>query len=417
MKKVLSLAMAAVMAWLPSHAEKRIVGGDISLLPEYESAGAIYNDHDGKPIAELLPWCKEQGMNAMRVRLFVNPKKFQATYPDKYDPNACQDMEYILPLCKRIQEAGLELLLDFHYSDTWADPGAQWTPIEWEGLSDEQLYQKIYDYTKESLETLKANGVVPEYIQTGNEITYGMCWGKYGTSNPLKVYKGNEANWERFCTLLKQAGKACKEVCPDAEIMLHVERVPNPDVMVNFYSQMAKYGVEYDIIGLSYYAFWHGNMNDLNNALKQLTSNFPDKQIQIAETNYALHWAVPGTTIDQTHIWPYTEAGQAKFVTDLIAELEKFPACNGIYWWWMEYNPYNTDLKGWYNAPLFDPNTGNATQALLDLCKFSGENGIDNITTTPATAEPEVWYDLTGRRVNKPSTPGIYVTKGKKVRL
>ena len=103
---------------------QRYVGGDISLLPDYEDAGAKYKDHDGKPIADLMPWLKEEGMNAMRVRLFVNPEKYRERHQNdtdnstRYDPNACQDLEYIIPLCKNIIGNGMDLMLDFHYSDT-----------------------------------------------------------------------------------------------------------------------------------------------------------------------------------------------------------------------------------------------------------------------------------------------------------
>ena len=136
----------------------RYVGGDVSLLPDYEAAKAKYYDSKGKPINDVLKFCYDEGMNCMRVRLFVNPDEY--TGPEQ-DANAKQDLDYIIPLCKRIQDDGMALMLDFHYSDTWADPAKQWTPKAWEGLSDMELYQKIYDYTKETLTTLKENGITP----------------------------------------------------------------------------------------------------------------------------------------------------------------------------------------------------------------------------------------------------------------
>ncbi|MDE6682593.1 MAG: arabinogalactan endo-1,4-beta-galactosidase, partial [Muribaculaceae bacterium] len=200
----------------------RYVGGDISLLPDYEAANAKYYDGDGKPISDLLSFCHDEGMNCMRVRLFVDPKDYAGP---EADPNAKQDLAYILPLCKRIQEKGFALLLDFHYSDTWADPGKQWTPKAWEGLSDTELYRKIYDYTKETLQTLGRNGVTPEFIQPGNEISYGMLWGAAGTENPKKVFTSSDANWDRFHNLLSNAIKACREECQDAKSIMHTERV------------------------------------------------------------------------------------------------------------------------------------------------------------------------------------------------
>ncbi|MDE7509057.1 MAG: arabinogalactan endo-1,4-beta-galactosidase, partial [Muribaculaceae bacterium] len=151
LKTIMFSAVVALPAvWQQATAAEHYVGGDISLLPEYEEAGARYKTHDGQPIADLLPWLSEQGMNAMRVRLFVNPEDY--TEGDA-DPNACQNMDYILPLCQRIKQQGMALMLDFHYSDTWADPAKQWTPKAWENLTDDELYAKIYDYTRESLAT------------------------------------------------------------------------------------------------------------------------------------------------------------------------------------------------------------------------------------------------------------------------
>ena len=121
-----------------SASAQKFVGGDISLLPEYEKAKASYFDTKGNSISSPLEYFKQEGMNAMRLRLFVDPSKY--TGKDK-DANTCQDIEYIKPLAKRIKDAGFKLMLDFHFSDTWADPAKQWTPADWASLTDEQLYQ------------------------------------------------------------------------------------------------------------------------------------------------------------------------------------------------------------------------------------------------------------------------------------
>lgn len=417
-KNLLSALIIAAVA--PALAAQHYVGGDISLLPEYEKAGSQYKTHEGEPIADLIPWLRQQGMNAMRVRLFVNPSKYKQLHgndanPDtKYDPNACQDLEYIKPLCKRIVDAGMDLMLDFHYSDTWADPAKQWTPVDWEGLSDEQLYKKIYDYTKDVLTQLKDYGVVPAFIQPGNEISYGMLWGPVGTSDPKKALMGDDANWERFGTLLKQAVKACNEICPDAKIILHTERMAQVGVLSNFYQKMAEMQVPYDIIGLSYYPYFHGNMNVLDRALQTLQTGFPSKNIMIVETGYSYKWEVPGTTHDNTATWPYSEEGQAKFVTDLVDELDKYKDVDGLFWWWLEYNAYNSDLSGWYNAPLFDSTTGKATAALKALCGYA-TSGIEDILPDFSGAESHQWYNIHGLPVTEPRTPGLYIQNGRKV--
>ena len=398
-------------------AEQRYVGGDISLLPDYEAAGVQYRDRSGKIIPDLLPWLKEQGMNAMRVRLFVNPEAY--TGSDK-DPNAKQSLEYITPLCKRIKDTGLDLMLDFHYSDTWADPAKQWTPKAWENLSDEQLYEKIYEYTKASLQHLVDAGATPDFIQTGNEISYGMLWGKNTDpeSSLKKTFMGNNANWDRFGKLLRQAIKACHEVCPDAKIVIHTERVAQHAVLSYFYDKMNQLDVDYDIIGLSYYPYFHGNLDVLKKALSELEKKFSGKEIMIVETGYPYKWEVPGTTHDVSKDYAYTEAGQDKFVADLVKTLHEYSDVDGLFWWWLEYNAYGAGLSNWYNAPLFDSTTGKATKALTTLRTFLDvTNSIDTFLPDSQEQGDGKWFDLNGREIKAPTAKGIYIRNGRKVAL
>lgn len=415
MKKLYFLFALLTAIIFSGTSAKKYVGGDISLLPEYEKAGAVYKDISGKVIPDLLPWLKTQGMNAMRVRLFVNPKQYIAQHSGA-DPNACQDLEYITPICKRIVDNGMDLMLDFHYSDTWADPAKQWTPKDWEGLSDDQLYQKIYDYTKESLQTLKEQGIVPAFIQPGNEISYGMLWGKEGASesNLKKVFMNNSANWARFGKLLSQAIKACREVCPDAKIVIHTERVSQPDVEKYFYDKMRELNVDYDIIGLSYYPYFHGKISVLNSSLTMLETNYPDKEIMIVETGYSYAWEVPGT--DKQVDYPYSAAGQNAFATELVSTLEKYSSVDGLFWWWLEYNAYSAGLSGWYNAPLFDSRDGKALPALSTICSFAKSSGVNDIYFNNGNLQStDVWYDLQGHPLSHPGQNGIYVSRGRKV--
>lgn len=416
MKKLFLILFAFILCVPLNMSGKRFAGGDISLLPEYEKAGAVYKDINGIIIPDLLPWLKAQGMNAMRVRLFVNPLQYLQNHPSA-DKNACQDLEYITPICKRIVDNGMDLMLDFHYSDTWADPAKQWTPADWQNLTDEQLYQKIYDYTKESLETLKAQGIVPAFIQPGNEISYGMLWGKEGASeaNLKKVFMNNSANWARFGKLLSQAIKACREVCPDAKIVIHTERVAQADVEKYFYDKMKELNVDYDIIGLSYYPYFHGKMSVLNSSLTMLEANYPDKEIMIVETGYSYAWEVPGT--DKQVDYPYTAAGQNQFATQLVSTLESHKSVDGLFWWWLEYNAYSAGLSGWYNAPLFDSRDGKALPALTTICSFADSSAVNEISAD-TDASPEQWYNINGMKVAAPSpasAPGIYLSRTRKV--
>lgn len=416
--KILLTALFCLVGFVTLRAsEIRYVGGDISLLPTYQQAGVIYNDNDGKQI-ELLPYLHEIGMNAMRVRLFVNPSDSTVVDGKKVeDTNVCQDLPYIIPLCKDIVSNGFDLMLDFHYSDTWADPGKQFIPDAWKDLNDEELVAKIYDYTKSSLEELKKNGIVPKFIQPGNEISYGMLWSAYGEKddNSNHVWKdSSKESWARFGSLLNSAIKACKEVCPDVEIIIHTERVAQVDVLKNFYSQMAQLDIDYDIIGLSYYPSYHGQLAMLDDALNTLEKEFSDKPIMIVETGYPLYWDLPGKDNYPLEYPGGNEQAQNNYAKDLVALLLSHSNVNGLFWWWLDYNPYGAGLQNWWNAPLFDPYTGKATSALKTIASFGSSNAATGSIESETGESNELWYDMNGNSYTTPSHDGVFIHKGKK---
>ena len=351
----------------------RFVGGDLSLLTKYEAQRAKYKDRDGKAISDLLTYVKEQGWNTIRVRLMVDPTKV-SNQETNHDQWVVQDLDYVKALGARIKAAGLLFLLDFHYSDTWADPAAQWTPDSWLSLSDTQLQEQLYVYTCDCLLELCAAGAAPDFIQTGNEISYGMLWGKEGTAANRCLTSSSEASWSRFFNFLKPATRACREVCPRAKIIIHSERTPKPSVLTDYYNRIKNAGIDYDIIGLSYYPYFHGNLDVLDTALKTLQNKKYGKAIQIVETGYPWKWKVDGTTYEYTGTYPYTNAGQKAFTAALISTLKKYPEVNGLSWWFAEANAYGIttgDLKNkWYNAGLFDNQTGKALEALYELKNF-----------------------------------------------
>ena len=351
-------------------ARQRYVGGDLSMLIRYEEQKAQFKDAQGNDITDLLSFVREQGWNTVRVRLFVDPSKDS-------DKAVVQDLDYVKSLGRRIKAAGLLLMLDFHYSDTWADPGKQWTPDSWKTLSDAQLMTQLYDYTKDCLQQLTAAGAAPDFIQTGNEISYGMLWGtqaQAGNNQNNRCFTNSPAaNWTRFFNLLKKAGQACREVCPRAKIIIHSERVPNTGVLTDFYDRLRNASVDYDIIGLSYYPYFHGKLAQLESALKALAGKNYGKPIQIVETGYPWKWAVQGTTVDYTSTYPYSNAGQKQFTADQIDLLKKYPQVNGLSWWYAEANAKGCTgnlNSGWYNASLFDNETGRALDALYQLKAF-----------------------------------------------
>ena len=161
------LTFTCMAAWCGT----QYAGGDISLLPKYEEKGAIYYDENGKRITDMLSYLKATGLNAMRVRLFVDPSKANA---EDQGEGVCQDLPFVASLGQRIKAAGFKLLLDIHYSDTWTDPGQHSTPSSWTVQSARA--DSVYSYTERVLYTLIAAGATPDFIQVGNEVTYGMLW-------------------------------------------------------------------------------------------------------------------------------------------------------------------------------------------------------------------------------------------------
>ena len=411
MKSIRLCALATALFCTSIINAQKYVGGDISMLPKYEEAGVVYKDKSGNTVSDVIAFFKQEGLNAMRVRLFVDPSKDN-------DKAVCQDIEYVKKLGKRIKDAGMKFMLDFHYSDTWADPGKQWTPDAWKSLSDTELAQKVYDYTKDCLQQLKSAGAEPDMIQTGNEISYGMLWGTETAvkgKNTNRCYTNSpEANWTRFTKLLKQAGKACREVCSSAKIILHSERVAKPDVLIDFLDRMKAASVDYDIIGLSYYPDHHGNLATMETALERVENAKYGNDIMIVEAGYSYAWSI-GSEYNYTATYPYTEEGQRKFTADLVTTLNKHDSVKGLFWWWPEDNGDKSVTNGWWNAALYDHNTGKPYAAFYELKNFLGsESGISALGAYKAS-DP-YWYSLDGRRMSsKPQTKGIYLNNGKKI--
>ena len=409
-KHLLSLAFVSCMT-LAATAQK-YVGGDLSVLLKYEEQKATYLDKDGKAIADVLAFVKEQGWNTVRLRLFADPSK-------DTDKNVCQDIEYVKSLGKRIKAAGLCFMLDFHYSDTWADPEHQTMPLEW-GMINTPAFEYIYTYTKTNLEALVTAAAKPDFIQIGNEISFGMLWDgcKVSANSNWTAYE--DTNWDHFSTALKNASKACREMCPEAKIVIHTEQCANnPTLDVAFFKRIQQYDIDYDIIGTSYYPYFKGPLANLDKGLSELEKNFPDKQIQLVETGYPSKWEVKGSTYDYTKTYPYSHEGQRQYAADLIATLKKHPQVNGLSWWYAEANAKGCTgslAEGWYNASLFDNETGRALPALYELKAFDdGSTGIGSISADRQHTD-DAWYSLSGRSLEgRPQQKGLYINNGKTV--
>ena len=337
MKRLYLLSACMLVICLAANSAPKYVGGDISLLTKYEEHGAIYYNENGTRITNMLGYLKDNGLNAMRVRLFVDPSKADA---EDQGEGVCQDLPFVMALGQRIKAEGFNLLLDIHYSDTWTDPGQHSTPSSWTVTS--ALADSVYDYTKRVLYAMIAAGARPDFIQVGNEVTYGMLW-PTGHCYPSGGNYGS-GTFATFANYLMRGIQACREVCPNAKIVVHTEmgRVSN---VTSFYATLNSYTTDYDIIGLSYYPYWHGDLTVLNNLLTTLESTYPTKKIQIVETGYPHAYYPTGASYDLQSIWPATEAGQKAFTEQLVATLNAHSNVNGLYWWFPEANEYGISPK------------------------------------------------------------------------
>lgn len=343
---------------------QRLLGGDISLLPTYEKYKTEYRDSNGRTVPFMDFVKTEGGWNAVRVRLFVNPENAPGSAKKE---GVCQDINYIIPLCKQVKAAGMKLMLDFHYSDTWADPSKQFTPKAWKKASRQALADSVYTFTRQSLLRLRAEGIEPELIQVGNEITFGMLW-PTGKVDPLK-----EDNWDTLAQFISSGSRACREVCPKAKIIIHTEHAQNWQSTFAYYDKLRRRHVDYDVIGLSYYPMWHGTIAHLNVVLDSLEANFPQKEIMIVETaGYYSHENDPWATPNQfSEFYPITAKGQAEFTLELVSMLNYHPRVTGLFWWYPEENQSaQPQQSGWLNRGLFDNHSGRALPAFYEFAKF-----------------------------------------------
>lgn len=313
-------------------ADDFLVGGDISALTVIEHAGGVFRDRS-KP-GDAIGIMVNHGANCFRLRLFVNPTGKNVVV---------QDLYYTLALAKRIKQAGARWLLDFHYSDTWADPAHQTKPEAWKDLDVAGLEQAVYHHTYISLVELEREHVLPDCVQIGNEITPGMLWpeGKLsGVGDP-------DEQWEHFARFLKAGVRAVREVAPETGIVIHVHCGGSWPKTKWFFQQIEKHEVPYDIIGLSYYPWWHGTLTDLRSNLERCAATF-NKDVFVVETAY------PFRPLEQYGDkgklrWPHTPAGQKQFLEELIATVRETSGDRGrgVLWWYPESIPVD-GLRIWH---------------------------------------------------------------------
>ena len=328
--------------------ELSIRGADISSLKKAEDLGAVYRDEQGAP-ADALHILKEHGVNYVRLKVWVNPA-------DGY--NTC---DRVLHMARRIKDQGLKLLVDFHYSDVWADPGKQIKPAAWKDYTLPQLVQAVYDHTYEVCCALQQRGTPADMVQVGNELNNGMLWPE-----------GKTRQWDNLAALLKSGREAVKAAHPATTIMLHLAEGGNNVGAREWFDQISARGVEFDLIGLSHYTYWHGPLADLQYSLNDLAAHY-QKKVVIAETAYPFTLANADAQKNAAHSadqltpsYPATEAGQAANLRDVMAVVRAVPDSRGLGIFYWEPTWTAVPGNGWNPA---DPTSGNEweNQALFNF--------------------------------------------------
>ncbi len=269
----------------------KMLGADISFLPQLEDRGMKFFDKDTeKDAIEIL---KDHGFNYIRLRIFADPAADSGYSPKK---GFC-DLAHTAQMAKRIKAAGMKFLLDFHYSDYWADPQHEYKPAAWKNENFTQLRQSVYDYTKKVMEQLKGQGTLPDMVQVGNEINHGMIWPE-----------GEINNLDSLAQLIVAGISGAMAVAPSTTIMLHIALGGQNDEARFFLDNMTERGVPFDVIGLSYYPKWHGTTGDLRYNLADLSSHY-NKDVIVVEYSQRkeevndIAFTVPGGRGKGTCIW------------------------------------------------------------------------------------------------------------------
>lgn len=312
-----------------------ILGVDVSSYLEELEAGARY--YDGGAEIDPLEAFRANGVDWMRIRVWNDPFS-----PDG-EPylGGGNDFDSYIRLAGLAKSKGYKLLLDFHYSDFWADPNKQMIPRAWLGMDVDEMAEELYAFTRDCLEKAQAAGVAPQMVQVGNEITNGMLWpvGKLENSD------GTRDNYENFCRLLRSGCRAVREVVPRSKIILHLERSFDKAVYQEFFTEMENRGVDYDIIGASCYPYWHGAPEGVFDNLRACRRF--GKEIMVVEFSYGFtaegycqHGEKKRVVIDPqrayvpgfTEKYPLTPEGQRNFVRDFVA-MAKAEEIAGIFYW------------------------------------------------------------------------------------
>jgi arabinogalactan endo-1,4-beta-galactosidase len=340
-RRVILLTLLSLPLATPLRAADYAVGADLSFLKQAEDRGRSFKDMGAaKPGLEIF---KDHGYNWIRLRLFHTPTDL---------PN---NLQYTIALAKDAKKRGYRFLLDYHYSDTWADPGKQFLPKAWEGMSHTQLVQAVFEYTKQTMSAFHEAGVLPDMVQIGNEVVNGMLW-------PDGRLPGK---WDNFADLVK-AGVAGVNAgtgdAPRPRIMIHIDRGGDKIRTKYFFDKLNSYQIDYDVIGQSYYPWWQGSLNDLRENMVFMALEYK-KDIIVVEAAY--NW-MPAEYKKAPGPFPETPEGQKQFLDEVNRVVQETPngLGQGVFWW----EPAVTGPLG--SRGFFDE-AGNALPVMTTFDKYT----------------------------------------------
>jgi arabinogalactan endo-1,4-beta-galactosidase len=317
------------------------IGADLSFLRQAEERGTVFKE-DGQAKSGLQIF-KDHGYNRVRLRLFHTPTRL---------PN---NLEYTIALAQDAKKLGLKFLLNYHYSDTWADPGKQFIPKAWEGKSHEELVKAVFEYTRDTIAAFREAGVMPDMVQVGNEISNGMLWPDGKLPN----------NWDNLADLLHAGIEGVEAGRGEAVrplIMIHIDKGGNQKTTKWFFDKWHSYGIDYDVIGQSYYPWWHGSLLDLRANLVFMANEYK-KDILLVEVAY--NWR-PAEYRKKPAPFPETPEGQRQFLDEVHRLVLATPnnRGKGIFWW-------EPAVQGGLRSRGFFNDDGNALPVITVFDRFT----------------------------------------------
>jgi len=360
--------------------EDFIFGMDASQVPALENAGVTYYNFEGEE-ADVFETLAKSGINYIRVRVWVDPFDAES---NGYGGGNC-NIDTAVEIGKRATKYGMKLLVNFHYSDFWADPSKQMTPKAWDGMDIETKAEALYQYTADSLNKLKEAEVDVGMVQIGNETNGAMC---------------GETLWVDICSLMAAGSRATREVFPEALIAVHFANPEKEGNYATYAKKLNYYSIDYDVFASSYYPYWHGSLENLTSVLNQVAGAY-GKKVMIAETSYTYtpdDTDFSGNTISGgggvVLDYPMTVQGQANHIRNLTdAAVNRMNDCIGIFYWegtwisvgtnsWEENSArWETYGAGWASsyASEYDP---------ADAGKYYGGCACDNQALFDAEGKP-----------------------------